>query len=76
MSNKINKNKNKAPLSCMSNYKLYKIQHKKLEVAKFAMVYNHHFSHSAVHISSVTPSSAACPVGVQFLPCMRGGSVE
>ena len=35
------------------------------------------FSHSIIHIpavSSFTPSSPACPVGVQFLPRMRGGS--
>ena len=43
----------------------------------YQMVYDHHFSHSIIHItaiSSFTPSSAACPVGVQFLPWMRGGS--
>ena len=41
------------------------------------MVYDHHFSHYIIHItaiSSFTPSSTACPVGVQFLPWMRGGS--
>ena len=41
------------------------------------MVYDHHFAHSIIHItaiSSLTPSSTACPVGVQFLPWMRGGS--
>jgi len=27
-----------------------------------------------VNISSFTPSSTACPVGVQFLPWIRGGS--
>ena len=40
-------------------------------------VYDHHYSHSIIHIttiSSFTPSSTACPVGVQFLPWMRGGS--
>ena len=34
------------------------------------MVYDHHFSHSIIHItaiSSFAPSSAACPVGVQFI---------
>jgi len=43
----------------------------------YQMVYDHHFSHSIIHItaiSSLTPSSTACPVGVQFLPRMRGGS--
>jgi len=38
---------------------------------------NHHFSYSIIHIttiSSFTPSSTAYPVGVQFLPCMRGGN--
>ena len=41
------------------------------------MVDDHHFSHSAIHIttiSSFTPSSAAYLIGVQFLPWMRGGS--
>jgi len=41
------------------------------------MVYDHHFSHSIIQItaiSSFTPSSTACPVGVQVLPWMRGGS--
>ena len=41
------------------------------------MAYGYHFSHSNAHItaiSSSTPSSTACPVGVQFLPWKRGGS--
>jgi len=41
------------------------------------MVYDHRFSHSTIHItaiSSFTPPSAACPVGVQFLLWMRGDS--
>ena len=36
-----------------------------------------HFSHSTTHITAIspfTPSSAACLVGVQFLPWMRRGS--
>jgi len=43
----------------------------------YQVVYDHHLSHSIIHIttiSSFTPSSTACPVGVQFLPWMRGGS--
>ena len=43
----------------------------------YKMVYDYHFSHSITHItaiSSFTPSSTACPVGVQFLSWMRGGS--
>ena len=42
------------------------------------MAYGYHFSHSNAHInaiSSFTPSSTACPVGVQFLPWKRVGSV-
>jgi len=42
-----------------------------------AMDYDHHFSHSIINITAIspfTPSSTACPVGVQFLPWMRGGS--
>ena len=45
-----------------------------IEVEK---VYDHHFSRSTTHItaiSSFTPSSTACPVGVHFLSWMRGGS--
>jgi len=46
---------------------------------KFVILVAHgyHFSHYNVHItaiSSFTPSSTACPVGVQFLPWKRGGS--
>jgi len=43
----------------------------------YQMAYGYHFSHSNAHItaiSSFTPSSTACPVGVQFLPWKRGGS--
>ena len=35
----------------------------------YQMAYGYHFSHSNAHItaiSSFTPSSTACPVGVQF----------
>ena len=35
----------------------------------YQMAYGYNFSHS-----SATPSSTACPVGVQFLPWKRGGS--
>ena len=44
---------------------------------QYQMAYGYHFSHSNAHItaiSSFTPSSTACPVGVQFLPWKRGGS--
>jgi len=43
----------------------------------YQMAYGHHFSHTNAHItaiSSFTPSSTACPVGVQFLLWKRGGS--
>ena len=43
----------------------------------YEMAYGHHFSHTNAHItaiSSFTPSSTACPVGVQFLLWKRGGS--
>jgi len=43
----------------------------------YQMAYGYHFSHSNARITAIfsfTPSSRACPVGVQSLPWKRGGS--
>jgi hypothetical protein len=43
----------------------------------YHLAYGRQFAHSTAYITSVsssTPSSTACPVGVQFSPRKRGGS--
>ena len=43
----------------------------------YHLAYGRQFVHSTAYITSIspsTPSSAACPVGVQFSPRKRGGS--
>jgi hypothetical protein len=50
-----------------------------LIICMYQMAQSYSFSHSNTHImaiSSFTPSSAACPVGVQYLLWKRGGSAS
>ena len=49
----------------------------KFIIFMYRLAYGRQFAHSIAYIASIssfTPSSAACPVGVQFSPRKRGGS--